>query len=234
MSGAVAGGEARQARNDFDMRASNGEVDGDEIVRSPRRENAVGCGEGSESDSSQSRRNADQILLGHAELKETIGEIPRANVDVGVFGEVGRQADDVGATLSDLDQRLAKRLFNRFRLVYGVRETHCLGEAAFGLCTTHGADFSNSLNARSHSWASTRTKWALGRVSRNRTPFPIRVVQTTTFGWSKTSRAVCRAWTNSSIEFPSTACTCQRRRAMGSALPSPNLRPVAVGSGSLS
>ena len=55
------------------------------------------------------RGRAHQQLLGHAHLVEAVGIGLREDVQVGVFAEVGRHADDLGPCLGQLDQRLAER-----------------------------------------------------------------------------------------------------------------------------
>ena len=48
-------------------------------------------------------------LLGHAHLVESIGVLLRKDVQVGVFGEIGGQADDAVVCLSDFRERIAER-----------------------------------------------------------------------------------------------------------------------------
>ena len=50
-----------------------------------------------------------QQLLGHAHLEEALGIGLREQVQVGVLGQVGGHADDLGPVLGELDQRLAER-----------------------------------------------------------------------------------------------------------------------------
>ena len=93
---AVAGGQARQRAADLDVEVLLGDHLVDEVVGAARAEHGVGGGERHQAFLGHAAGRGHQQLLGHAHLEEALRIGLREQVQVGVLGEVGGQADDLG------------------------------------------------------------------------------------------------------------------------------------------
>ena len=105
----VAGGEPRQGADDLHVEVLFGDRHADEVVGPPRREHRVGGGPGLEALARHAGGGADQKLLRHAHLVEAVGMGLREDVQVGVFAEVRREADDLGPGLGKSRERITER-----------------------------------------------------------------------------------------------------------------------------
>ncbi len=130
MRAAIAGRKARQAGDDLDVELAVRTGDGDEIVGTPGGEDAVGGGERHVAGARQAGRDCDEVLLRHADVEEALGKGVAKGQDVGVFAEIGGEADDIGPMVRDLDKGLAERRVDRRpagtgRLVLAHRQGAC-------------------------------------------------------------------------------------------------------------
>ena len=146
-------------------------------------------------------------------LKKRVGKGVAKRQDVGVFGKIGAEADDIGLTARDLDKGLAERRVDRRpagtgRLVLPHRQ------GAYSLdhgrpprvCRVPSAGLS-------HSPGSTRTKSAFSHRSSVGTPQPGRVRSTIACGLPSAARASARAATTAARSLPSISCVAQPTRA---------------------
>ena len=130
VAGAVAGGQAGQGAHDVDVEARLGDVEAQEVVGPTGREDRVGGGERDEPDLGEAGGGSHHRLLGHAHLEEPLGVGAAEDVHVGVLREVGRQADDLGALLGELGQRVSERRRRRGLAGVGERGDHRRGGQA--------------------------------------------------------------------------------------------------------
>ena len=99
VAGPVAGGQAGQRADDVDVEVGLGDVEAEEVVGPPGREDRVGGREGHQPDLGQAGCGAEHRLLGHAHLEEPLRVGVAEDVHVGVLGQVRRQPDDLRALL---------------------------------------------------------------------------------------------------------------------------------------
>ncbi len=109
MAGPVTGGEAGQAADDFDVEVFFGDGHADEVIGTTRSEHRIGGGERHKPLTGHPGGRAHQQLLGHAHLVKTLRVRLGENMQVGVFGQVRRQPDDVRTLISEGRQCVAER-----------------------------------------------------------------------------------------------------------------------------
>jgi hypothetical protein len=97
MTGAVPGGQPRQATNDVDVQARLGDVQAQEVIGASRREHGVGRCEGNQAHLGHAGGRTQHDLLRHAHLEEAVWMGVAEDVHVRVLGEISGQADDLGA-----------------------------------------------------------------------------------------------------------------------------------------
>ena len=85
MGGAVAGGQAGKARDDFDVATAERAADCDEVVGAACGENAIGGAERDKPSAGQSGGDADHVLFGHTDVKKSIRERLFERENIGVF-----------------------------------------------------------------------------------------------------------------------------------------------------
>src|SRR5699024_2680711 len=105
--GAVPGGQARQRAHQVHVEVRRGDVQQQEVVGAAGREHRVGGGEGDVPLHREPGGGAEQRLLGHPDLVEPLRHRVAEDVQVGVLGEVGAEADDPLVGLRGLDQGVA-------------------------------------------------------------------------------------------------------------------------------
>ena len=118
-----------------------------------------------------------EVLLGHPDVHEPIGERLGERSESRHAGDVGRQGDHLGASPADLEDRVAERarLLEQSRIDGGGGRAH--------------ADASSCRATSSHSSSPTRTKWFRSRFTIIGTPWPSVVRHTIALGTSATTRA---------------------------------------------
>ena len=194
MARAVARGEAGQRAAILTLQVLLGDRHGDEVVGAARGEDRVGGGEGHEALARQAGGGAHQQLLGHAHLVEAVGMGLREDVQVGVFGEVGGEADDVGPLSASSTSAWPKGAgFVRWPSAAIEAIIAEVVSALLRCCRSRCRTCLPAVMAvlprrarpapASHSSASTRMKWVFSRASRNGTPLPILVSQMIMRGW---------------------------------------------------
>src|ERR1700730_5876520 len=107
MRPSISGRKAWEAGDDLDVELTVRTGNGDEIVGAPAGEHAIGGGERHVAGARQAGRYGDEVLLRHPDVEEALGKGVAKGQDVGVFGQIGAEADDISPTVRYLDTGLA-------------------------------------------------------------------------------------------------------------------------------
>ena len=94
VAGAIAGGEAGQRTDDLDRQIFLGDRHGDEVIGATRGKDGVSRGERNEFLARHAGGGRNHHLLGHAHLVEAIREGFGEDMQVGIFGQIGGEADN--------------------------------------------------------------------------------------------------------------------------------------------
>ena len=130
MAGTIARGQAGQGAADLDVEVLLGDHLMDEVVSAARTEHRIRGGERHQTLLGHATRSTHQQLLGHAHLVEALRVGLSEQVQVGVLGQVGGQAHDLGVVMRILHQRLAERCRRHLLPVAGDRRDHRRGREA--------------------------------------------------------------------------------------------------------
>src|SRR5690606_37124124 len=140
-----------------------------------------------------------------ADLVEPLRHRIAQDVQVGVLGEVGGEADDALVGAGELEQRLAERGGDGALPLLGEVDAHRAGaQGGCGGAAVHRASSSSSVRwAAPHSSSETRMKCSFSLASRKSTPLPRVVSTTSTRGrGSSLPRSSVRCWTRAGRSCP--------------------------------
>jgi hypothetical protein len=96
MRAPIASGQSGQARDDLYVGSTEGTAYRDEIIGAPSGKNAIRRAERNVPGSRQPGGDTNPILLRHANIEESLRELLREGLNVRVFSQIRRQANDLG------------------------------------------------------------------------------------------------------------------------------------------